>query len=44
MRALDGILYHDGTSESNAAMLCLFANHGCIERSRMEEWHWKARD
>ena len=41
MRALGGILSHDGTSESNAAMLRLLAKHGCIEHSRMEEWHWR---
>ena len=40
IRALGGSLYHDGTSESNAAMLRLFVKHGCIEHSRMEEWHW----
>jgi ribosomal protein S18 acetylase RimI-like enzyme len=40
MRALGGTLYHDGTSESNAAMVHLFEKHGCIEHSRMEEWHW----
>ncbi len=40
IRALGGTLYHDGTSEANAAMLRLFEKHGCIEHSRMEEWHW----
>ena len=38
IRALGGTLYHDGTSESNPAMVHLFEKHGCIEHSRMEEW------
>ena len=41
MRDLGGTVYHDGTSETNAPMLRLFEKHGCIEHSRMEEWHWK---
>ncbi|MCK5805300.1 MAG: GNAT family N-acetyltransferase, partial [Lentisphaeria bacterium] len=40
IRALGGTLYHDGTSESNVAMVRLFEKHGCIEYSRMEEWDW----
>jgi len=39
LRALGGITYHDGTSESNEAMQRLFAKQGCIESARMEEWH-----
>jgi ribosomal protein S18 acetylase RimI-like enzyme len=41
MRDLGGTVYHDGTSETNAAMLRLFEKHGCIEHSRMEEWQWR---
>ena len=40
IRALGGTVYQDGTSEANSAMLHLFAKHGCIEHSRMEEWQW----
>ncbi len=40
IRTLGGTLYHDGTSEANTAMVRLFEKHGCIEHSRMEEWHW----
>lgn len=39
LRALGGVIYHDGTSESNEAMLRLFAKQGCIESARMSEWH-----
>ena len=39
LRALGGVTYHDGTSESNGAMQRLFAKQGCIESARMEEWH-----
>jgi len=38
LRALGGTTYHDGTSESNGAMLHLFARQGCLEFARMEEW------
>lgn len=38
LRALGGTTYHDGTSESNEAMLRLFARQGCVEFARMEEW------
>jgi GNAT superfamily N-acetyltransferase len=38
IRALGGRLYHDGTSDENAAMLRLFERHGCNEHERMEEW------
>jgi len=41
MRDLGGTMYYDGTSETNAPMLRLFAKHGCIEHSRMEEWQWR---
>jgi hypothetical protein len=39
LRALGGVLYHDGTSESNNIMRHLFEKQGCIESDRMEEWH-----
>jgi ribosomal protein S18 acetylase RimI-like enzyme len=39
LRALGGVTYHDGTSESNGAMQRLFAKQGCIESARMGEWH-----
>jgi GNAT superfamily N-acetyltransferase len=39
LRALGGITYHDGTSESNDTMRHLFAKQGCVESDRMEEWH-----
>ncbi len=39
LRALGGITYHDGTSESNEAMQRLFAKQGCLESDRMGEWH-----
>ncbi len=39
LRALGGIIYHDGTSESNEAMIRLFSKQGCVEFARMEEWH-----
>jgi ribosomal protein S18 acetylase RimI-like enzyme len=39
LRALGGVTYHDGTSESNEAMLRLFQKRGCIESARMGEWH-----
>ena len=42
IRSLGGTLYHDGTSETNAAMVRLFEKHGCVEESQMEEWHWIA--
>lgn len=38
LRALGGTTYHDGTSETNEAMLHLFAKHGCLEYARMGEW------
>lgn len=39
LRALGGVTYHDGTSESNGTMQRLFAKQGCIESDRMGEWH-----
>ena len=39
LRALGGVTYHDGTSESNEIMQRLFAKQGCIESDRMGEWH-----
>jgi len=39
LRALGGVTYHDGTSESNDTMRHLFAKQGCVESDRMEEWH-----
>jgi len=39
LRELGGVTYHDGTGESNEAMLHLFAKQGCVESNRMEEWH-----
>ena len=39
LRALGGVTYHDGTSESNGTMQRLFAKQGCIESARMGEWH-----
>jgi len=39
LRALGGVIYHDGTSESNDTMRHLFAKQGCVESDRMEEWH-----
>jgi GNAT superfamily N-acetyltransferase len=39
LRALGGVTYHDGTSESNDTMRHLFEKQGCIESARMEEWH-----
>jgi ribosomal protein S18 acetylase RimI-like enzyme len=39
LRALGGVTYHDGTSESNDTMRHLFEKQGCIESDRMEEWH-----
>jgi len=41
IRALGGVLYHDGTSSENQAMIRLFETHGCIEHERMEEWVWR---
>jgi len=38
LRALGGTIYHDGTSESNEAMLRLFTREGCVEFARMGEW------
>jgi GNAT superfamily N-acetyltransferase len=39
LRALGGVTYHDGTSESNDTMRHLFEKQGCIESARMGEWH-----
>ncbi len=39
LRALGGVLYHDGTSESNDTMRHLFEKQGCVESARMGEWH-----
>jgi len=39
LRALGGVTYHDGTSESNDTMRHLFEKQGCVESDRMEEWH-----
>lgn len=38
LRALGGTTYHDGTSETNGAMMRLFARQGCVEYARMSEW------
>ncbi len=43
LRALGGVTYHDGTSESNGTMRHLFEKRECIESDRMEEWHVPAR-
>ncbi len=39
LRALGGVSYHDGTSETNEIMLRLFEKQGCLESARMGEWH-----
>ncbi len=39
LRALGGVTYHDGTSETNEIMLRLFEKQGCLESARMGEWH-----
>ena len=43
LRALGGVTYHDGTSESNATMQRVLAKQGCVESDRMEEWHLAPR-
>jgi len=42
IRALGGTLYHDGTDESNVAMVRLFERHDCVKHSRMGAWRWPA--